>query len=316
VLLLLTVAISALRKPLLVLQVAYPYLILLVIFAGFVVWNGSVVLGKFFEERADASSQLIAVGDKSAHTATIHLPQMLYIWPYIAFFSAPLVVGPILHAAIKPLPRSVQTMFENSSLSSRLPKYPDLIIAGLFIVGAVLAVHFNTIIHPYTLADNRHYVFYVFRILRQYPAIRYLAVPAYYICAWLVTNAVSVSPNDEQALKQKRPNNPPTSAATGSSPCQISFITIWLVTTALSVVTAPLVEPRYFIVPWIVWRLRVPSSPASLSPQEGPNKHWYDMRLGLETLWLLAIDATIIYVFLYRGFAWPNEPGNVQRFLW
>jgi alpha-1,2-glucosyltransferase len=314
--LLLTVAISALRKPFLAFQVAYPYLILLVVFAGFVVWNGSVVLGKLLEENSDTSSQLITVGDKSAHTATIHLSQMLYIWPYIAFFSAPLVVGPILRAAIKPLPRSVQTIFENSSLSSRLPRYPDLIIAGLFVVGAVLTVHFNTIIHPYTLADNRHYVFYVFRILRQHPAIRYLAVPAYYICAWLVTNAVSVLPNDEQALKQKRPNNPPTSAGTGRSPCQISFITVWLVTTALSVVTAPLVEPRYFIIPWIVWRLHVPSAPASFSSQQRSNKHWHDMRLVLETIWLLIIDAAIMYVFLYRGFAWPNEPGNVQRFLW
>jgi alpha-1,2-glucosyltransferase len=316
VLLLLTVVLSALKKPLLVLQVASPYLILLGLFAGFVVWNGSVVLGKFFEESFGTSSQLIVVGDKSAHTATIHLPQMLYIWPYIAFFSAPLVVGPILHTAIRPLPKQVQTMFGKAFLSSRVSKYPDLIVLGLFIVGASMAVHFNTIVHPYTLADNRHYVFYVFRILRQHPTVRYLAVPAYYICAWLVTNAMSALPNDEQALKQKRPISRPTSAETGRSPCQISFITIWLVTTSLSVVTAPLVEPRYFIIPWIIWRLQVPSAPASLSIKHRSSKQWYDMRLGLESLWLLAIDAAIMYVFLYRGFAWPSEPDKVQRFLW
>jgi alpha-1,2-glucosyltransferase len=42
----LSLIVAALRKPLIVLKVAIPYLTLLVLFAGFVVWNGSVVLGK------------------------------------------------------------------------------------------------------------------------------------------------------------------------------------------------------------------------------------------------------------------------------
>jgi alpha-1,2-glucosyltransferase len=42
----LSLVIAALRKPLLVLKVASPYITLLVMFAGFVAWNGSVVLGK------------------------------------------------------------------------------------------------------------------------------------------------------------------------------------------------------------------------------------------------------------------------------
>jgi alpha-1,2-glucosyltransferase len=44
--LLLSVVIAALNKPLLVLRVALPYLVLLGLFTGFVVWNGSVVLGE------------------------------------------------------------------------------------------------------------------------------------------------------------------------------------------------------------------------------------------------------------------------------
>jgi hypothetical protein len=42
-----------------------------------------------------------------------------------------------------------------------------------------------------------------------------------------------------------RPTSIETETGTGS-PCQMSFIVIWLVTTTLSVVTTPLVEPRYF----------------------------------------------------------------------
>ena len=41
-----SVVVAAIRKPLVVLKVVVPYLTLLVLFAGFVAWNGSVVLGK------------------------------------------------------------------------------------------------------------------------------------------------------------------------------------------------------------------------------------------------------------------------------
>jgi alpha-1,2-glucosyltransferase len=241
---------------------------------------------------------------------------MLYIWPYIAFFSAPLVIGPVLQTVNMLLPKQFQAAHNNSFFVPRTLKLPNVPILSIFVIGAFSAVHFNTIIHPYTLADNRHYVFYVFRILRLYPAIRYLAVPIYYVCAWLAIEALDVRPNGERALKQKHEHTRPTSVRTGCTPCQISFVTIWLVTTALSVVTAPLVEPRYFIIPWIVWRLHVKSSPASLLTKGSSPGKVYDVRLGLETLWLLVIDAAITYVFLYRGFAWPSEPGKIQRFLW
>jgi alpha-1,2-glucosyltransferase len=241
---------------------------------------------------------------------------MLYFWPYIAFFSAPLVVGPLLRAVTRPLPKRTQAALENNYLVSKSAGIPDVVVSCLFIAGAFMAVYFNTIIHPYTLADNRHYVFYVFRILRRHSAVKYLAIPVYYICAWLVTNSLGVSSNDGQALKQKRRDTRPTSAETGCPPCPSSFLTIWLVTTALSVVTAPLVEPRYFIIPWIIWRLHVQPAPASLSKDQQSSGKWYDIRLAMETLWLLAIDAAIMHVFLFRGFAWPSEPGRVQRFLW
>ncbi|KAL5120186.1 glucosyltransferase [Pleosporales sp. CAS-2024a] len=300
-LVLVTIAVAAIRSPLLVLKAVVPYLILLGLFASFVVWNGSVVLG-----------------DKSAHTATIHVPQMLYIWPYIAFFSAPLVAGPLLYATVPLLPNQVGTILKTNV---RIPKFrgpPNLVISSFFITGALLAVHYNTIIHPYTLADNRHYVFYVFRILRRHPSIKYLAVSAYYVSAWLVTNVLGASPsapNDDRPL-EKRDNWSPTNTARRCPPCQISFIIVWLAATTLSVVTAPLVEPRYFIIPWIIWRLHIRPVDASLSTKRQTVSNSYDIRLALETVWLLALDATVIYVYLYRGFEWPSEPGKVQRFLW
>ena len=38
--------------------------------------------------------------------------------------------------------------------------------------------------------------------------------------------------------------------------------------------------------------------------------------LWLETAWFMLVNVATGYVFLYRDFSWPQEPGKVQRFLW
>lgn len=42
----------------------------------------------------------------------------------------------------------------------------------------------------------------------------------------------------------------------------------------------------------------------------------HDPRLWVETLWFGLINIGTAYVFLYKGFEWVQEPGNVQRFMW
>ena len=162
------------------------------------------------------------------------------------------------------------------------------------------------------MADNRHYVFYVFRIIRLYPVVRYAAVPIYYICAWSAIQTLGSKTKNEAngALKQGK-----NAVETSLTPQHASFVIIWLAASALSTISAPLVEPRYFIVPWIFWRLHVPVTTAS-SSSEAPNESVYDLRLLLELAWNYAVQAVTGYMFLHRGFTWPNEPGKVQRFLW
>ena len=57
ILLVLTVASAALRNPFAVLRTALPYISLLGLFTSFVVWNGSVVLGKILVY--DSASSLL-----------------------------------------------------------------------------------------------------------------------------------------------------------------------------------------------------------------------------------------------------------------
>ncbi|KAF2872467.1 DIE2/ALG10 family-domain-containing protein [Massariosphaeria phaeospora] len=294
----LSIGLAVLKRPLLVVRVALPYLTLLVIFAAFVIWNGGVVLG-----------------DKSNHVAMLHVPQMLYIWPYIAFFSFPLLVVSFLGPIVHQLPDGqFKDLCRNTLVGKSKLTIPRPLSTMSFVGLGLIAVHYNTFIHPFTLADNRHYVFYVFRILQRHWVIKYLAVPFYCICAWTSITTLGFGPQNDAEHKRSNDKARVARSEAGDQPCQISFIVVWLATTTLTLVSAPLVEPRYFIIPWLFWRLHVPYvlvSPTSRSTK----KSSYDMRLVLETMWLLAVNALLGYNFLYRGFRWPNEPGTIQRFL-
>ncbi|GAB1213618.1 glucosyltransferase [Aspergillus terreus] len=336
-----------------------PYVFTLAAFGGFVLWNGGVVLGH-----------------KEFHTAGLHLPQMLYIWPYFLFFSWPILATPVLNLV---LPQSLLPKWMDYGFTAKQKGLPKLLTAIAVIPTMMAVVHFNTIVHPFTLADNRHYVFYAFRILRSHPAIKYIATIIYFLGAWAAISAfgfatttspprlVSVpqsapspaAPAQPQTRKQARDakfrqkeNKSKTANKTTQPPkpkpldeasfeklkeaisqrqrqqqgaLRVSFVLVWLAATALSLITAPLVEPRYFIIPWVMWRLHLPRQPV---PQIYREKRPSDGKealhaaiatnfpLFLETLWFMLVNAVTGYVFLYKGFEWPQEPGKVQRFMW
>ncbi|KAJ6012033.1 hypothetical protein N7522_002388 [Penicillium canescens] len=373
----------ALKKPSAVLISILPHLIVLAAFGGFVIWNNGVVLGH-----------------KEFHTAGIHLAQMLYIWPYFAFFSWPLFVIPLINILTpkKSIPESLDLGWP--AKQRKLPSLKSV----LAVVPLMLAVvHFNTIVHPFTLADNRHYVFYVFRLLLGiHPAVKYAAVLVYFLSGWAVISAFGFStllvapklmripekpaptapappapvpapapaPTPAPAAKPTQPSQPPkgtkritrpnrkntpkpkqpeeqpkTKTIDPNDPAviakvqqsilarqktqleapRVSFVLIWLAATTLSLVTAPLVEPRYFIIPWVMWRLHLPPSPGLLKyrvtrPRKEEDKRRADFVVNspkfLETVWFLLINLVTGYVFLYKGFEWPQEPGKIQRFMW
>ncbi|KAK8050936.1 Dol-P-Glc:Glc(2)Man(9)GlcNAc(2)-PP-Dol alpha-1-2-glucosyltransferase [Apiospora rasikravindrae] len=310
----------------------YPHIITLSLFVAFVVWNGGVVLG-----------------DKSNHVATLHAAQMLYIWPLFAFFSAPLFLPQVircLDAAYRFITKSSASSSFHLESSRRSEKKEAALVAfnAVFSNGPLLSVllmvaclmvglaivHFNTIIHPFTLADNRHYMFYVFRysILRGSVVRHALQTPKPASNVPRIT--ISVEDKVESfadrfaTLKDEVSQSPPA-----------SNVVILLLTTALSLMTAPLVEPRYFILPWVFWRLLVPAwsmddllgthqaatdKPSSILLVRVFNR--YDIRLVLESIWFLLINVATMYIFLTRPFHWKAEDGtlldsgNVQRFMW
>jgi alpha-1,2-glucosyltransferase len=235
---------------------------------------------------------------------------MLYLWPYLIFFSVPVVVPQLVTSAIK--------IFTHRPDAFNI--FRQILTFTIATVIAAGVIHYNTIVHPFTLADNRHYVFYVFRVLLRHPAIRYLAAPAYILCANLAIQALG---GRKSAKKSAQKSEKETSAVISSSGCTASLVIIWLATTTLSLVTAPLVEPRYCIIPWIMWRLHVPRSAIATEEKKEVKESWSlkasrddQIRLLLETAWFCCINAVTGYIFLYWGFEWPQEEGKVQRFMW
>ncbi|KAJ6136818.1 CAZyme family GT59 [Penicillium chrysogenum] len=340
-----SLATVGLKKPFSLLVSLIPHIIVLAAFGAFVLWNNGVVLGH-----------------KEFHTAGIHLAQMLYIWPW---------------------------------------KYPKL-KAALVVIPLMLAVvHFNTIVHPFTLADNRHYVFYVFRILLLHPAVKYAAVPVYFLCGWVVISAFGFTtiqrppkalrvqqsasaapqapvpapapapaaqePKSTSSSGTKKPNQPsnkkpkkadppaetkntdtselPAGIADPRDPAvlarvqqyiltrqrelleapRVSFVLVWLAATSLSLITAPLLNPATSSFLGLCGVVHLPPLPClfrdrETRPRTEEAKRRSDLIVNLpkfvETVWFLIINLITGYVFLYKGFEWPQEPGKTQRFMW
>jgi alpha-1,2-glucosyltransferase len=263
---------------------------------------------------------------------------MLYIWPFIAFFSAPRLLPYVLQHLV-----SLLSPPQTGTSSKVLAHMTQNRLTGFCLFSscaiALVIVHYNTIIHPFTLSDNRHYMFYIFRytILRHW-LVKYLAVPLYVACGWLVLKCLAGFTSSEPSRlgNKTRQSKSVSKVATFSGPSQAesqsanstttSFTLIFLLTTALSLITAPLVEPRYFIIPWVIWRLNVPALPVKSSPNAGapksgiiPALNWlFEERtlLWLETIQFLVINVVTGYMFLFKGFSWESELGRVQRFMW
>jgi alpha-1,2-glucosyltransferase len=315
-----------------------PHLVVVAAFATFILINGSVVLG-----------------DKTNHVATINLPQMLYIWPYFVFFSWPLVLPQFLR-----IPAEILSRF-SASLSMRIPagyqdSAPRIVTMITFTLLALAVVHVNTIVHPFMLADNRHYTFYIFKRLLRPWWMRYAVTPLYVVCGSACIEmrgsrkSVTDNREDSTATKSKPPTTRPETEATTSAaqlislpdgirPATTSFVLIWLLTTTLQLSTAPLFEPRYLIVPWLFWRIHLPLQSTTLPPPTTTTTTTslvdktkiklktdpgflqailasYDFRLVAETLWYLLINAVTGYIFVTWTFEWPLQPGEEQRFMW
>ncbi|KAK6463070.1 glucosyltransferase [Scheffersomyces coipomensis] len=209
----------------------------------------------------------ITFGDKENHTINFHLVQVFYCFVFIVLFTWPVW----LHKRfiIEYLKFSI---IRNYGLNLILN------ILSLFIIKYIIDNF--TIVHPFLLADNRHYTFYIFKRLISHKYSQVISIPLYHFSTYTIIKSLSESKK-----------------------IGLSFITIiaYLASILLTIVPSPLFEPRYYIVPLIVFRLFI--QPAS------KERHF------LEFIWLNLINVLTTVVFFKYEFKWESE-SSIQRIIW
>ncbi|KAK9827784.1 hypothetical protein WJX74_001969 [Apatococcus lobatus] len=214
-------------------------------FLGFMVYNGGIV-----------------VGDRTAHAPALHLAQPLYCLLFILGSLAPYHLNP----------SRLQGAW------NRLKQHHASTWACLAVGAGALssAIAVGTIAHPYLLADNRHYTFYLWRrVMMAHPAVPYALVPVYMYAAWSI--------HDSLTRRQSQ-----------------AWIAGLAAGTCITLMPAALLELRYYIVPFMLVLLHME-----------PMSRWQLAGVGII---FAIINGATIWTFAYDSFTAPD--GSVGRFMW
>jgi len=203
----------------------------------------------------------IVLGDKSNHIPSFHVPQLYYFIASATIFGWPAVV------CGEGGPRKVVT-----EVISRMFGSKRMLLTAVISVLMAFTIQRFTIHHPFLLSDNRHYTFYIWRrVFMLHAVVPYLFIPGYQACAWAWWIRVAV---DQSLL-------------------QTLVLPVLILPTLLP---TPLLEPRYFLLPYILLRAQV----VDVKPYG----------VFVEGLWYLVINTATVYIFLYK------ERVGVGRFIW
>ncbi|XP_051218076.1 dol-P-Glc:Glc(2)Man(9)GlcNAc(2)-PP-Dol alpha-1,2-glucosyltransferase isoform X2 [Lolium perenne] len=215
------------------------------------------------QSRVVSGSTNLHISAKEAHVVSPHFAQFLYF-------------GLVSAAALLPLhftPRRVSELFRWCAKNKTSSSLAMLVALGLSFV----AVHFFSIAHPYLLADNRHYTFYIWRkVIQAHWMMKYILIPIYVYSWFSVINIL------------------------GKSQTRV-WVLSFVFAVALVLVPAPLVEFRYYTIPLVIVVLN--------SPVIG------NCRLLALGSAYTAADLCTLVMFLFKPFHWEHETGT-QRFIW
>lgn len=208
----------------------------------------------------------IVIGDRTQHKACLNFPQVFYLLLFTLTFSSSLLL----------LPEDILSYLK--SLRNAVAKPLYIIGLVLAMVGMVFLVYRFTYIHEYLLADNRHFPFYIWRrIYARHWLAKYVLVPVYMFAAFCIHSKLSVKKDRLWIL--------------------MLYICVGMVT-----IPQKLLEFRYFIIPYLLFRLHVPLVSY--------------VRLLMECILYVSVNGITIYLFLEKPFQWAHSPQEVQRFMW
>lgn len=218
-------------------------------------------------------------GDHEHHVPVFHPTQMLYLTLFL-FVNLPITISDFMHCLRETFNRIYYSRHAFAT-------YLFLLSASLVIVDKC------SYVHPFILADNRHYIFYIYRYFRwaKYPLCLLYPFLIIFLGRLVVTS------------KEKL----------------IRFI-IWGAVSMLYLMLSELVEFRYFTIPFVMLAFEVKNKNMSLDIEKihglAEIRQGRSVSLGnrmlMATLWKMLANAAIMYVFLFRAF---GEDGQ-SRFIW
>lgn len=204
----------------------------------------------------------IVVGDRSNHQASFHLTQIFYFCSFSCFFT--------LSTFLLNL-KKIKNLLEFFKVN-----FKSIIILVLPIF--CLIIHNFSYEHPFLLADNRHFTFYIWsKLIRKHELVKYLLAPVYLAAIYLMYKNLF------------------------STEKTVGWLVSFFLCTFVCLVPQKLIEFRYFIIPFYIYRLNI-----NLNT-------WKE--LILELIFYLLINAATIYLFFNKTFKWPDSE-DTQRFMW
>jgi len=192
----------------------------------------------------------------------LHVAQLFYC----VLFTVTFLLTTIISAGFRPL-----NLFRRN-----FQTWTSFLSILLLLCLLTFFVHKFSIIHPFLLADNRHYTFYIWKnLFRRYEFFKFALVPLYCYSFWSLWNLLG-----QMQSKLWR---------------VLYFFCVGCV-----LIPTPLVEFRYYITPFIFLALhiRIQSTKAII----------------LELLAFSFINIVTIVIFSFNTFVAPD--GSVGKFMW
>lgn len=204
----------------------------------------------------------IVVGDRSNHQPSFHLIQIFYFYTFSCFFTLSTFLFNL---------KKIKSAFTFFKIHFKI-----LII--IFLPIFCLIIHNFSFEHPFLLADNRHYTFYIWsKLIRKHELIRYLLAPIYLVTIYFVFKNLS------------------------NSGKTVGWLLNFFLCTFVCLVPQKLIEFRYFIIPFYIYRLNI---------------NLYSWKeLIIELIINTVINMATIYIFFNKTFKWPDTE-EIQRFMW
>lgn len=217
----------------------------------------------------------IAIGDKTRHAPVLHFA----MFPYFLAFRA-LIAAPILLVRLRALLTAARAAANN-------PIWVRTFLASSAVIAAMVMAS-GARVHPFVLADNRHYTFYLYRwVLLRSSLIRFGLVPLY--GASLIFPFVHI-------MHCARYRGQDTARWLFT---ELAVEVILHCCVIVSVIPSELLEPRYFVIGTLISVVR------AMARHRNALSGAQTFLAGLS---YLGANFAIIYIFAELPFERPPDP--------